>query len=56
VTIIDPGVKVDPDYALYREGQAGGHFVHHPDGREYNGSVWPGRSAFPDFHQPQTRA
>ena len=56
VTIVDPGVKVDPDYEVYQQGQAGGHFLQHPDGREYNGSVWPGRSAFPDFHQPEARA
>jgi alpha-glucosidase len=55
VTIIDPGVKVDKRYAVYREGQRGGHFVRHPNGKEYNGSVWPGRSAFPDFHRAETR-
>jgi alpha-glucosidase len=56
VTIVDPGVKVDPDYALYQEGQASGHFLRHPDGREYNANVWPGLSAFPDFHDPSARA
>jgi alpha-glucosidase len=56
VTIVDPGVKVDPDYDVYQEGQAGGHFVQHADGREYHASVWPGRSALPDFHEPATRA
>ncbi len=56
VTIVDPGVKVDPDYDVYQEGQAGGHFVQHSDGREYHASVWPGRSALPDFHDPAARA
>ncbi|MCC7358760.1 MAG: DUF5110 domain-containing protein [Anaerolineales bacterium] len=56
VTIVDPGVKVDPDYALYQEGQAGGHFVTHGDGREYQANVWPGLSAFPDFHAAEARA
>lgn len=55
VSIVDPGVKTDPAYALYREGRAGAHFVKHPDGQEYNGNVWPGRSAFPDFHLSETR-
>ncbi len=55
ITIVDPGVKVDPNYALYREGQAGGHFVRHPDGKEYNGNVWPGLSALPDFHHTAAR-
>lgn len=55
VTIVDPGVKVDEGYFMYDQGRADGHFVKHRDGREYNGSVWPGRSAFPDFHRPATR-
>lgn len=52
VTIIDPGVKVDEQYAVYQEGKRNGHFIRHSNGEEYNGSVWPGRSAFPDFHDP----
>jgi alpha-glucosidase len=56
ITIIDPGVKVDPDYAIYQQGRKGGHFIKHPNGQEYNGNVWPGRSAFPDFHSAETRA
>jgi alpha-glucosidase len=56
VSIVDPGVKVDPDYDVYQEGQAGGHFVTHADGSEYHASVWPGRSALPDFHAPAARA
>ena len=55
VTIVDPGLKVDRDYSLYREGRRGGHFIRHPDGKEYNGNVWPGRSALPDFHRAETR-
>ncbi|MCL4506739.1 MAG: glycoside hydrolase family 31 protein [Chloroflexi bacterium] len=56
VTIIDPGVKVDAHYAVYREGKRNGYFVRHANGREYNGAVWPGRSAFPDFHAPKASA
>ena len=56
VTIVDPGVKVDQGYKIYDEGRVGDHFVKHINGDEYNGSVWPGRSAFPDFHRPETRA
>ena len=55
VTILDPGVKVDKSYVVYREGQHGGHFIKHTNGKEYNGNVWPGRSAFPDFHRAETR-
>jgi alpha-glucosidase len=32
VLIIDPGIKVDPNYFAYKDGQAGGHFVRNADG------------------------
>ncbi len=56
VTIIDPGVKEDTTYRIAREGLAGGHFVRYPDSSLYVGSVWPGRTWFPDFSRPATRA
>jgi alpha-glucosidase len=49
VVIIDPGVKVDPNYDAYQQGQAGGHFVKTADGKELHATVWPGVCAFPDF-------
>src|SRR5215204_5777386 len=55
VVIIDPGVKVDPNYFAYKEGQAGGHFVKNADGSELHASVWPGVCAFPDFTDPKAR-
>lgn len=55
VTIVDPGVKVDGQYRVFREGVAGGHFICHPDGELFIGTVWPGRTAFPDFARAQTR-
>ena len=55
VLIIDPGIKVDPNYQAYREGQAGGHFVKTARGEELHASVWPGVCAFPDFTDARTR-
>lgn len=55
VVIIDPGIKVDPNYSAYKEGQAGGRFVKNADGSELHASVWPGVCAFPDFTDPQAR-
>ncbi|MGC9356279.1 MAG: TIM-barrel domain-containing protein [Anaerolineae bacterium] len=55
VTIIDPGVKKDPDYELYREGCENDYFCTLPDGRVFHGPVWPGLCAFPDFTSPRTR-
>lgn len=55
VLIVDPGVKVDPNYYAYTQGQAGGHFVKTADGKELNASVWPGVCAFPDFTDAKAR-
>lgn len=55
VTIIDPGIKLDPNYWVYRQGLAGDYFVRKPDGRIYTGNVWPGESAFPDFTRNRVR-
>lgn len=56
VTIIDPGVKLDPHYGVYRSGAAGGHFCTLPDGEIIHAPVWPGLSAFPDYTDPAARA
>lgn len=55
VLIIDPGIKADPNYSVYIDGQKNGVFVKNPDGSELNRSVWPGPSAFPDFTDPKAR-
>ncbi|PYU95669.1 MAG: alpha-glucosidase [Acidobacteria bacterium] len=56
VTIIDPGIKVDPNYWAYQQGVAGDYFVKTPDGKPYVGKVWPGESVFPDFTSDKARA
>jgi alpha-glucosidase len=43
-------------YRPYDEGTAGGFFVHNADGSVYVGTVWPGRSVFPDFTWAPARA
>lgn len=55
VLIIDPGVKVDENYEVYRQGREGGHFHLAADGREFHAKVWPGVCAFPDFTSPAAR-
>ncbi len=55
VTIVDPGVKVDPDYGVYQQGLAGDYFVKKPDGTVFMGKVWPGVSAFPDYTNEKVR-
>ncbi|MFT3843083.1 MAG: glycoside hydrolase family 31 protein [Myxococcaceae bacterium] len=55
LTIIDPGIKVDPGYRVYDEGRAGDHFIKWPDGEPFTGPVWPGACHFPDFSAERTR-
>ncbi|MCX6136981.1 MAG: DUF4968 domain-containing protein [Ignavibacteriales bacterium] len=55
VVIIDPGIKNDTNYWVYREGAAGRHFVYDKDGKTYLGKVWPGECVFPDFASSKTR-
>jgi alpha-glucosidase len=55
VTIVDPGVKVDQGYRVYREGVARQAFARNGRGGIYVGRVWPGRAVFPDFSCPETR-
>jgi len=55
VTIIDPGVKVEQRYSVYREGHDAGFFLKNSHGDEYQNVVWPGTCAFPDFTNPRTR-
>jgi alpha-glucosidase len=56
VTILDTGVKWDPDYDVSREGLAGRHFCTKPDGKPMRAPVWPGTCVFPDFTSVETRA
>ncbi|UJF33791.1 glycoside hydrolase family 31 protein [Paenibacillus hexagrammi] len=49
VPIVDPGVKKDPTYQVYRQGIEQGLFCEKLEGEVFIGKVWPGDSAFPDF-------
>jgi alpha-glucosidase len=55
VTIIDPGVKADENYPVYREGHARGYFCLTNEGQEFRNVVWPGECAFPDFSSAAVR-
>jgi alpha-glucosidase len=56
IAIVDPYVKVDPQYWVYQQGMAGGYFLKKPDGTLYAGKGWPGESVFPDFASAKARA
>ncbi|MBK8253773.1 MAG: DUF5110 domain-containing protein [Polyangiaceae bacterium] len=55
VAIVDPGIKVDPNWDVYTTGVAEGYFLKDESGEPYVGEVWPGPSVFPDFSNPAVR-
>jgi alpha-glucosidase len=55
VVIVDPGVKVDPDYFAYQSGTAGEVFCENPDGTPFTDTVWPGDVHWPDFSKAHAR-
>ena len=55
VTIVDPGLKIDSAYRVYRDGLSRNAYITMPDGSPYVGIVWPGRSVFPDFSRAAVR-
>jgi alpha-glucosidase len=54
VWIVDPGVKEDEAYALYREGTEKGYWVMHGK-TPARGRVWPGWCVFPDYMSARVR-
>ena len=56
ITIIDPGVKREPGFWVFEEGQAREVFCLTEGGDTYIGQVWPGDTAFPDFVTEDARA
>ena len=55
VTIVDPGVKVDPSFSVYREGLERKMFVSTAQGEVAQGYCWPDEAVFPDFLRPDVR-
>jgi len=55
VSIVDPGVKVDPDFDLFDDGRKRNAFCRLPDGNLSTAPVWPGWAAFPDFTDERVR-
>ncbi|WP_257657718.1 glycoside hydrolase family 31 protein [Parapedobacter lycopersici] len=55
VVMIDPGIKVDENYWVFREGKKNRYFCRRGDDYFMEGYVWPGRCQFPDFTNPKVR-
>ena len=56
ITIIDPGVKYEPGYAVYDQAVERDVLCRTEGGDIYIGEVWPGDTAFPDFATEEGRA
>jgi alpha-glucosidase len=55
VVIIDPGIKVDENYWVFKEGKDKKYFCRRSDDYFMEGHVWPGRCQFPDYTNPEVR-
>lgn len=55
IAIIDPGIKIDDDYWVYKEAMENDYFCKRADGPYMRGKVWPGECYFPDFTNPKVR-
>lgn len=55
VVMIDPGIKVDDNYWVFKEGKENNYFCRRSDDYFMEGHVWPGRCQFPDFTNPNVR-
>ncbi|HKI44873.1 MAG TPA: glycoside hydrolase family 31 protein [Balneolales bacterium] len=55
IPIVDPGIKIDKNWDVFNEGVKKNVFVKYPGGKNYVGTVWPGKVYFPDFSNPVTR-
>jgi alpha-glucosidase len=55
IVIIDPGIKIDKDYWVYKEALEKDYFCKRADGPYMKGKVWPGECNFPDYTNPLVR-
>lgn len=56
VVMIDPGIRVDPDYEVYQRGMEQDVFCRRSSGELMVGPVWPSKCVFPDYTDPRVRA
>jgi alpha-glucosidase len=42
IVIIDPGIKIDKEYSVYKEALDKDYFCKRADGPYMKGKVWPG--------------
>ena len=55
VVMIDPGIRVDEDYGVYRAGAQEQIFCKRSTGEQMRGPVWPPVCVWPDYTDPRAR-
>ncbi|MCP9235095.1 TIM-barrel domain-containing protein [Lewinella sp. JB7] len=55
VVMIDPGIRVDEDYHVYRQGVERDAFCRRSTGEQMVGPVWPAECVWPDYTNPRVR-
>ena len=55
VPILDPGIKADPDFDVYRDALKKNILCKTSEGLPFVGLVWPGETVFPDFSLAEAR-
>ena len=55
VTIVDPHIKKDDSYPVFKEASGKGYFVKKKDGTDFDGWCWPGSSMYLDMLDPEIR-
>lgn len=55
VTVIDPHIKKDDKYPIFKRLQGKDYFTKTSNGQPYEGWCWPGAAYYPDFCNPAVR-
>ncbi len=55
VVMIDPGIREDENYHVYKQGVENDYFCKRTNGDLMLGPVWPPNCGFPDFTKPAVR-
>jgi alpha 1,3-glucosidase len=55
VTIVDPHIKKDDSYSIFKAAKSKGYFVKKHDETDFDGWCWPGSSMYLDMLNPEIR-
>ncbi len=55
VTVVDPHIKKDENWEVFKEAKEQGLFVKDAEGNDFEGWCWPGASMYPDWLSEKTR-